>query len=372
MNSLLHVDEFLTRVADKSGFKRDRYVSANVPTDLEKIVVVYFWGDWKHHFLLSTVLIKNWINSKFGKYVIFCSYPGFQSLYPNVDEFWSLGSGSQSLDSNVFFNYGVSSPPLISCENHLMRFFPGEVIDGGKLVEAYFDRGFTSKFFEDYASIQYSLPSISSPPFEIAKSFSRHIGKKIFIYPCKKARFIEKNKEHQAIIDAGIWNRLVDNLIKNGYLPVIYQNNMTFDLSPKYGSQCQYVSETNISTVLAVMRASDCVIDIFSGISKLAMIARVPYLIVDERRKYFMLKDDEIDDIFNSKVPHSCLFFHHDVKKGEFDFVDQLLMEKLKRFTEKSDRDTWQSSSACETFLPYISKQKNESIGLNFIEVPRL
>lgn len=371
MSELLRLDEFLPRVAEKSGFKRDRYTSANIPTDLNEILVIWFWGDWKHQFLFSTVILKNYIKMQNKKYVIFCSYVGFGYLYPQADEFWSFGNGVQNIDSNVFFNVGKSNAALISCENNLLRYFPN-AIDGGGVVSQYFDNGFTSKFFEDFPAIQYSLPSVSSPPFEIAKSFSKHVGKKVFIYPCKKVRFIEQGKEYQSLSNDSIWNRLVDNLLNNGYLPVIYQNNMTFDLSKKYANKCQYITETNLSAIIAIMRACDCVLDIFSGISRLALIARVPYLIAEERRKYFLLKDVEIDDTLGCRVPHDVLFFFQDVKNGECDFVDEMLMSKLKNLMEKSNRDTWQSTSQFEEFVPYVSRQNNKSIGAYFITVSKL
>ena len=50
------------------------------------------------------------------------------------------------------------------------------------------------------------------------------------------------------------------------------------------------------------MRMTGCVLDVFSGISKLALAARTPFIYVDDRARYVSLKEVELDDIGNCLV----------------------------------------------------------------------
>ena len=51
--------------------------------------------------------------------------------------------------------------------------------------------------------------------------------------------------------------------------------------------RCVFVEEHDILQVLdSFMRATGCVLDVFNGLSRLALLARCPYLCIDERSRY--------------------------------------------------------------------------------------
>lgn len=90
------VVDFLKRAADRNGFNRDRFEERKIPNDFSDICILPFFGDIRSLFLLSSFLLNPFKNNfKSSKYFILASWPGFQTLFPYVDEYWSLDDFSQ-------------------------------------------------------------------------------------------------------------------------------------------------------------------------------------------------------------------------------------------------------------------------------------
>ena len=88
MNSIA---DFLKRAADRTGFYRDRFEEKKIPTDHSNLVILPFFGDLRSMFLISTLLLQRYREEfKNSKYFILASWPGFEGLFPYVDEYWSL------------------------------------------------------------------------------------------------------------------------------------------------------------------------------------------------------------------------------------------------------------------------------------------
>src|SRR6516164_960318 len=83
----------LAKAAERTGFKREYYKEENIPTDVSNITIAPFFGDIRSIFVLSSLLFHRYKEQdKPSKYLILCSWPGFASLFPSADEYWSLES----------------------------------------------------------------------------------------------------------------------------------------------------------------------------------------------------------------------------------------------------------------------------------------
>src|SRR5262245_17371709 len=90
--NMIDVKDFLRRTADRNGFLRERYEDAKVPGDPDGLAIMPFFGDWRSTFVLSSLLLKRYKEElKGSKYFILLSWPGFASLFPYVDEYWTVG-----------------------------------------------------------------------------------------------------------------------------------------------------------------------------------------------------------------------------------------------------------------------------------------
>ncbi|MEV9163320.1 hypothetical protein AB0127_26605, partial [Klebsiella pneumoniae] len=79
--------------------------------------------------------------------------------------------------------------------------------------------------------------------------------------------------------------------------PVVWQTGACHDLSAEFAGRCVFISERSVLDVLAVMRSCSLVLDIHSGVSRYAAVARCPYIVMDERQKFMGLKEYELDDL---------------------------------------------------------------------------
>ena len=118
----------------------------------------------------------------------------------------------------------------------------------------------------------------------------------------------QKGTTEQLPVQKEFWTALIDKLIKNGYIPVIYQNWFTYDMSKEFEDRCLYLVPKNISELMSALREIGILIDIHTGISRLAIAARCPYLAATERQIYIGEKDYEIDDLCAENLPKQYIF----------------------------------------------------------------
>lgn len=357
--------EFLQRAAFKIGFIRDRYIENNIPTDMKDIAVFFFFGDYKSKFLLSSMLLKNYIrNIRKPRYSILCSYKGDVGLYPYVNEYWSINSNIES--HNIGFS--SSGKEFASYESNLLRYFPGDVINCS-MFKDYYDKCFTTSFFKHYKEINYTLPAIPSMPMDVAKKLS-NTNHTVFLHPSKRVNMWFNGKSESVFIHSKFWESLVDKLLSEGIPPIVYLNNNSYDISPAFANKCIYITDLNIMNVLAVMRSS-CVLDICTGISRLALIARAPHLIVDSRQQYFGNKEQEVDDMCSLGIPKDYVFLLNNSIENDWGYVIERTVSKLKKFLPSIDRNKLTSCSELDDVLSYdsVREKKIRKIGLHFIKV---
>ena len=85
------VADFLSRASDRNGFIRERFEERKIPTDHSSLIIMPFFGDLRSSCILSSLLLQRYREeTKGSKYFIFASWPGFQGLYPYVDEYWAI------------------------------------------------------------------------------------------------------------------------------------------------------------------------------------------------------------------------------------------------------------------------------------------
>lgn len=372
----VNLSDFLKRASHRAGVVREKYADNHAPDALAKIKVFLFFGDIRSEFILSTMLLHRLKQERC--YLIVCSYPGHYGIYPYADEFWTIENEDaiESLEkgANGFLN---TSKNFYTYERSLLRYFENvETFDQSSLSE-YYDFGFTSKAAEE--GVDFILPSIPSVHMEISRNLSKSENKKIFIKPTKQIRYWRGAKQEYSKVNEKFWITLVERIIKEGYLPVIWQDYSTYALWSRFDNNCAFVAEHDLLTVLGAMRACDCVLDVFSGISRYAYIARCPSLCCDDRQRYIAFKEYEIDDLCrvankNIPTPIENVFSFSTIPEGNswnnlFDHIFARLNSFLPILNKDELPTTMQFSSSLN--FDNVRKIEKKRLGTRFIRIQR-
>jgi len=370
------VVDFLSRAANSTGFERTTYTEKKMPTNFQNLLVVPFFGDIKSTFILSSLLLKRIKETRPNKYLILCSWPGYETLFPYVDEFWrpkdmgslkemALAAGSFSNTSDVSANYTRSL---------IQRF--DDVLTNDKLRE-YYNSGFQKAYLEDFKDIKRFFPTIASSSRindTLKQGLTQRSGHKVVVFPTLKARSWQRGRTEYCSVNKEFWVALVDRLISEGITPVVYQNQFSHDISRDFADKCLYLVSNSLEEVLASFRYIGCVLDVYSGISRFATAARCPYVCVDERMRYISDKEYEIDDICSVTIPRQYIFslsgvmLSGDVSDWNSSVFDNIVA-RLNSFLPSLNRDTWDSTSESEVIVSYdtIRKLQSKRLGMRFI-----
>tara|TARA_Y100000034_G_scaffold136518_1_gene213548 strand:- start:7148 stop:8287 length:1140 start_codon:yes stop_codon:yes gene_type:complete len=375
------VTQFIRRAAEKTGFSRDVFDDSKLPTYTPNITILPCFGDLRSIFALSSLVLKPFMETFKGKqYFILASWPGLQGLFPYVDEYWSIASKDKLQrfyeDAQGFEN--KHNLQMVYIQN-LNNFFPDLVMPNE--MEKFYDRGLSSDYWKEFKSARLTYPSIPSSSIlgaEFSRQLSNRSGYKVFVYPAVHTFKWSMNQSYHIRPDREFWVALVERLLADGYAPVLYNSPLTHDLSKDFTQDCMYVTEPDLLKVLSVMRATGCVLDVFSGISRLALMARCPALVVDERAKFAALKEYELDDLCGQGVPLQYIFSFSTIidggtKKAWDANILNVIMQKLEAFLPTLDRDDWPSAKAVDEVVDYglVRKRKIKRLGTRFIKIPR-
>jgi hypothetical protein len=374
------VADFLKRSAERNGFNRDRYEEKRIPTDFTNVCILPFFGDLRSLTILSSYILHRYREEYRGsKYFIVASWPGFQGLFPYADEYWSL------TDDSIMKKFYENSEGMknrsdisLSYTRNINEFFR-DVIDVSEM-QKYYRNGFTNFFFEKFNNVKRFLPFVPSASI-IGRDFNKLLmtksGYKVFIHPSIYGKFWHNGISDQIKAKREFYIGLVDYLVENKVTPVLWQNFLSFDLSEELGDKCIYLREPDVIKALAAMRATGCVLDTFNSISRLAILARCPYLVLDERSRYAGTKEHEIDDLGGSQLPKQYIFsFSTIINNGDAGFWNKdtysTIMNKLDLFLPELNRDNWPSTAESYQMTPYeeyVQPQKKKKIGTRFIKV---
>lgn len=376
------VGDFLKRAADRNGFVRERYEERRVPTDIDGLVVMPFFGDWRGMLLLSSWFLHRYKEThKPSKYFILASWPGYQGMFPYVDEYWAIADENQVKKfyekADGFRNRGDMAAIY---QRNLNEFFR-DVVDWRQVVEPYYHQGILQNFWDTYKVVKRFLPHVPSAAM-LGKDFMKELavraGYKVFISPLQFVQSWRNGKVEHVPVKKEFWTELVKRLLKEGFVPVIWQNLLSFDLSAEFTSECLYIGDRDISKVLSVMRASGCVLDVYGGLSRLAIAARCPFVALDERSRYSNLKEQEVDDLCGKSLPKEYIYaFSTIIADGTpYAWNNDLfnnITNKLNKFLPALNRDEWPATGESTEIVLYdnVRKTKNKKIGARLLKVTR-
>jgi hypothetical protein len=348
---LNNVSDFLKRASQRNGFVRERYEEKNVPTEFGDVCILPFFGDNHSMFLLSAFFLHAYRKQyKSSKYFIVCSYPGMAGMFPYVDEFWGFSDHGQLPrvyeKSDGFENH---SDIVAIYKRNLNEFFRN-VIDIKDVFSKY-GNGFKKEFTK--GDIELFLPFVPSSSI-LSKEFVRQVntraGYKVMFSPTLYCKQWHNGKSRNVKSKREFWMTLARKLESNGFVPVVWQNHLTHDISSEMIDSCLFFNDSDITKVLSAMRACGCFIDVFNGTSRLAIMARTPFLCVDERSRYNNMKDYEVEDLSSFGLPKQHIFtFSTIITDGSVDTwnqdIAQNIVNRLNSFLPDLDRDNWPTTS---------------------------
>ena len=376
-----NVVDFLHRASERSGFHRQSYLDKNVPTNSNNIAVMHWFGDTRSEFIVSSLLLKRFKEElKGSKYLVLASWKGHRHLFPYVDEYWEPTDQAalQGLSQEAL-GFGNTSDIYAVQQRNLLRFFD-PVYTADDLLP-YYDQGITKKFFEQFRTVKYTVPLVPSSGI-LEPRFNQDVatrpGWKVFLMPTRTARGWKDGKLRTIKVRREFWGSLIDRLSRSGFCPVVAQNYATHDLSADYLDRGIFVAEEDAGKLLAMMRQSACVLDVFQGLSRWAMLARVPFVALEERSRYAYMREHEIDALCAGIVPRQYIFsFATLLEDGDpftwnpnmFDGV----VARLHSFLPTIDRESLPTTSDGTVEVPYacVRERKAKRIGSKFVKISR-
>lgn len=373
----------IAKAAEKTGFQRDFFNIDNVPTDAANITIAPFFGDLRSLFILSSLLLHRYKEQdKPSKYLIICGWPGFSCFFPYVDEYWSIQSDIHI--KKLYFSasgFGNKNELIGQYYRNLNQYFFEEVVPIDTYFTTYYDKGLTNVFWDKYKQVNRFLPLVPSSAL-ISKEFNREFnekgGYKVFIYPITHITSWHHNQCHLIQTPKEFWIALIKRLLSEKFVPVICKSFGTYDLSAEFSKSCVYFSDSDIGKILTVMRMTGCVLDIFSGISRLALAARTPFVYVDERARYIGMKEYEIDDLCGINIPKKYIFSFPTIIDGgsiaswDFDIFNSIVI-KLHDFLPTVDKETLPSTGQSLDYVAYdlVRSKKLKRIGTRLLKMPK-
>lgn len=378
----MDVSGLLRKAAEKCGFNRERFEEKKIPTDPANISVMPFFGDIRSLFVLSSILLNRYrLEDKGSKYFVLASWPGFQALFPYVDEFWGIADeqiGKKMYSESCQFRN--KSSLTASYYRNLNQYFFEDVSLAEDVFKSYYHQGIKDDFWKKYKHVRRTLPGLQSSA--VLKDFNRDLmnqaGFKVFVYPTMYIQTWSLGDVKQIAIKKDFWVHLCNRLVKEGFVPVIYRGFLSHDIAADLTDNCVYVSDPDIGKALAAMRATGCVLDIFGGISRLAIAARTPFLAVEDRSRYAAMRDYEIDDLCGNKLAKQYIFGFPTIIEGgikeswDYNIVNSVIA-RLNLFLPGLDRDSWPLTGESTEIIPYdtVRKKKLKRMGTRLLRVPK-
>jgi len=376
------ISEFLSNTAARLNFKREKFVEKNIPTNFDQISVFFGLGDLRNTAAISTMILPRLRKEKKAlRYFIVFGYPNFSCLYPYADEYWSFNNDDK-FESIYYDSCGVDNSSILKTIylRHLNENFR-DVIKQDDISNIY-DSCLKTPFWENNKNIRIILPQVSSGLIsfneEIQKRFNDLGKRKILIFPSKKIQIYRKNKLVFHHVDINFWKNLIEKLLKLDIGVVCVKNNLTYDISEFFLNEKTIfnVVEQDLEKIMSLMRLTGCVLDFFSGIGRFAAIARVPYITIDERHRYFKFKEYEFEDIVGKNLPIERMFLFADLinpTNNLFENVAKNIINKIDKLINGLEKVKGLPSSP---YLDYTSNYENvryyqtQKMGVNFIKFP--
>jgi len=377
---MLDINGLIRKASEKAGLTRVRYKEKNLPTSMESVVVLPFFGDHRSSFVLSSILLRRVREElKGSKYFILASWPGHEGLFPYVDEYWHVeDEGALERLVNDASGFSNLSPFASLITKNLNQHFY-DVMDSSDLV-SYYENGIKKDFFERFKHVKVSLPSIPSTA-SMGVDISRMLGqreRKVFVYPSRHVFSWKFGSVSKSKAPIEFWIELVEKVRKRGFFPVVCCDYFSYDLSSQFADDCLHFKNLDISKQLGIMRSCGCVIDVFSGISRFSIAARTPFVCFDERARFNGVKEYEINDLCGRGIPKEYIFgFGAIIEGGDKSAWNSNIFEhlfvKMEKIHDNMDKESWPSSVESNEIVPYdsVRKIKNKRLGSRFVKIQR-
>lgn len=371
----MEVSDYIRRIAQRTGYKREFFLEKNMPTHHSNVVAIPFYGDLRSVSILSSLILRSYCEINKEKYFILCSWPGMRGLFPYVHEYWSLDDESviRSLASGAINLYNDSNLAI-----DLTRSLAEVVnVNTGNEFKEFYNNKLTKKYFDAFKNINRFLPEVPSASLlssDFRTKMDRCRGQKLIVYPVTRMRSRQQGKTVNLPVSKDFWVNLIERLILEGYSPIVYQNHFTYDMSTDFADKCIYLVSKNISDIIAAMRYIGCVLDIHSDISRIALIARCPFVSVTERHIYIEDHDYEIDDLCSDGLPKQYIYgFSTHLMAGDqndwkLSIVDNIIV-RLREFipTLKLAKLPSTNESFVEVSHEIVRNRKAKRMGVTFI-----
>jgi hypothetical protein len=375
------VTSFLKRAAEKCGFTREYYVEKNVPTNHGNLVVFHFHGDTRSEFILSSLILKRLREEmRMSKYLIVCGWRGHRGLFPYADEYWSVTDDTALTrlvkEANGFEN---ESEVYTVYQRNLNMYFENVMTADDILL--YYDNGLTRPFLDKFQTVKTFLPQVPSSTIleaRVVQEIAHKQGFKVFVMPTKYMKNWRQGKPYNFRVRREFWDALLTRLEKEGYTPLVCQNYATYDLSAEHNAKAVFIREDDVSRMLGAMRLAGCVLDVFTGTSRLAVAARTPFVVCDDRQRFNDQKEYEIDALCAENLPRQYIFtFPTLIEVGEQPAWETSVFDtvaaRLKTFLPTIDRNSLPSTSEGTFEVPYsvVRERKAKRIGARFVKIPK-
>lgn len=377
----MDVQSVLKRASEKSGFRRARFNEKKSPTSIEDVVIFPFFGDHRSTFILSSLLLRRIKEElKSSKYFVVASWPGNEGLFPYVDEYWQIEDES-ALERLRGEAVGFANNSSVSAvTTRVLNQFFYDVMSWRDLIPFY-DQGITRDFFDRFKHIKLSLPSIPSSA-SLGTDLSRKLSQKeskIFVYPSRYYYSWKPSGLSKNIVPKDFWIELVSKCASSNFYPVVFSDTFSYDISADATKGCLHIKDIDALRTLSVMRSCGCVLDVFNGISRWALAARVPFVCFDERARFNNLKEYEINDVCGNGIHNEYIFGFGALIDGAGSAawnsnIFNHLIVKLNKIHSNMNRDLWPSSAESNEIVPYdsVRKVKNKKLGSRFVKVERI
>ena len=358
------VSEYIRRVIERSKLTRESFSDQAAPTSFAKIRLIPFFGDLRSEFVFSTLLLPRLFKND---YVIVCSWPGHSGLYSGIGEYWSVDNEA-ALAELVRHTHRFENTKANQYERLLLRYFDN-VTAVDTFISGYYHDGFQQKYLDEFDGVEYHLPALPSVNLTWQDAGTAKHKSRIFLAPAKYITRWGQGQQVSMFTERSFWSELIDELLRRDYFPILMQNYGTYDMSTDFGADCAYITEQNILALLGVMRGCDCALDIFTGLSRLALAARTPYLVCDERQRYFATKDYILDDLCGVGIPKTHLFsFAPFVTTHSATRIVSAIVNRVDDFIPTIDQSVLPPTIESEQILSYgkVRKREVQRIGARF------
>lgn len=330
------IKEIIETAAQRGSFIREKFDSRNLPDSMQKIIVLPVFSEISHLMVFANLIlpsIRNDINFK-DKYIIIVTWKGFAKFLPQADEVWSIKS-TDNIDRFYEKVDGMmnKSEALSVVHRSLNEYFRN-VVEPIRFAN-WFQNGFNRQNINrDVIQIfKQSIPNINYLNQNVVKNINDLGENKAFIIPFKYIKRWHLGKVVLHKLSPVFYQNVIDGLIAKNCKCVVLKNYLSFDLSKNYldNKNVFSIQEDDWFLVMAYMLATKMYVDLFSGISSLAMYCGCRSISIVERNFHTVSNSLELESCMTNNNTDVKLFSFFDLNSNLINkklfFIDKLFSE---------------------------------------------